>query len=101
MKKLTLFTLLLSTCLLVQAQVVPRNILIQKYPQDQVKQALVPYGQYKPYPTTAAGWKAAVPDSVLQALVQAGEKQLGLRFPTHLSHHFDGFCPLGRPRAAQ
>jgi hypothetical protein len=80
MKKFALLTLLLSTCLLVQAQVVPRNILVQKYSQDQVKQTLVPYGQYKPYPTTAAGWKAAVPDSVLKALVQAGEKHLDYVF---------------------
>jgi hypothetical protein len=80
MKKLTLLTLFLSTCLLVHAQVVPRNILVQKYTQNQVKQALVGYGQYKPYPTTAADWKAAVPDSVLKALVQAGEKHLDYVF---------------------
>jgi hypothetical protein len=80
MKKLALLTLLLITCIWVQAQVVPRNILIHKYTQPQIQQALVAYGQYKPYPTTAAQWKAAVPESVLLALVQAGEKHLDYTF---------------------
>lgn len=80
MKKSPLIFLLCTIGLLVQAQIIPRNILTQKYTQDQVQKTLVPYGQYKPYPTTAAGWKAAVPDSVLRALVQAGEKNLDYVF---------------------
>ena len=80
MKKIILFSLFLTVSLFVQAQVTPRNILAQKYTLDQVKQSLVAYGQYHPYPTTPTAWKAAVPDSVLRALVQAGEKYLDYTF---------------------
>ncbi|MPR36079.1 heparinase II/III domain-containing protein [Salmonirosea aquatica] len=80
MKKIVLLTLFLSNCFLAQAQITPRNILAQKYTQEQVQQALVPYGQYKPYPTTAAQWKTEVPDSVLSQVVEAGEAQLDYVF---------------------
>lgn len=80
MKKITLLTFLLTTALLVQAQITPRNILAQKYTLDQVKQALVAYGQYKPYPTTAAEWRAAVPDSVIRKMIKSGEENLNYSF---------------------
>ncbi len=80
MKKLLVLTLLLTCSLLAQAQLTPRNILAQKYSQDQVKQALVSYDQYKPYPRTAVEWKAAVPDSVIDKVIKAGEAQLSFTF---------------------
>lgn len=79
-RKITLAAILLFTCLLVDAQVTPRNILSQKYTQEQIRQSLSPYGKYNPYPTTAAQWQKSVPDSVLRALVKAGEKQLDYVF---------------------
>ncbi|HEV7350277.1 heparinase II/III domain-containing protein [Telluribacter sp.] len=80
MKKLLVLTFFLTSCLLVQAQITPRNILAQKYSPEQVKQALVAHGQYKPYPTTASGWKAAVPDSVMKKIIQTGEERLSYTF---------------------
>ena len=62
------------------AQVTPRNILAKKYSQEQVKEALVAHEQYKPYPKSAAEWKAVVPDSALKRIIQAGEAQLSYTF---------------------
>ncbi|WP_373331237.1 hypothetical protein [Salmonirosea aquatica] len=63
-----------------QAQVTPRNILRQKYALNQVKQALIPKNQYHPYPATPAEWKKVVPDTVLQAVIKAGEAALDYTF---------------------
>ncbi|HEV7350276.1 heparinase II/III domain-containing protein [Telluribacter sp.] len=62
------------------AQVTPRNILAKKYSQEQVKEALIPRSQYKPYPTTPAEWKKVVPDSILKAVIKAGEASLNYKF---------------------
>ena len=83
MKNIIVLLSLIFISLKLNAQVVPRNILVQKYTLNQVQKALAPYGQYKPYPATAEQWKAAVPDSVVRAVVQAGEKQLGYTFVFH------------------
>ena len=62
------------------AQVTPRNILAQKYPLAEIKQSLVAQPNYKPYPKTPAEWQAAVPDSILQNIVKAGEENLNYEF---------------------
>ena len=64
----------------IQAQVTLRNILAQKYSMEQVKQSLVLKDQYHPYPTTPAEWQEAVPDSVLKAVIKAGEGALNTNF---------------------
>lgn len=64
----------------IRAQVTPRNILEQKYSREQVKQALVPRDQYHPYPMTPAEWKQAVPDSIVKAVIKAGEAVLNTDF---------------------
>lgn len=64
----------------IRAQVTPRNILAQRYPLNQVQQALVPKNQYHPYPTTPAEWRKAVPDSTLKAIVKAGETAMKADF---------------------
>ncbi|WP_247235567.1 heparinase II/III family protein [Telluribacter sp. SYSU D00476] len=79
MKKILIIVMTLCVSTL-HAQVTPRNILAKKYSQEQVKQALVPREQYKPYPTTPQEWKAAVPDSVLTRIVKAGQEQLTYTF---------------------
>ena len=64
----------------IRAQVTPRNILAQKYTTEQVQQALVARGQYHPYPTTPAEWQKAVPDSIVKAVIKAGEASLNADF---------------------
>jgi hypothetical protein len=55
------------------AQVTQRNILGTKYSAEAFKLALVPKSQWKPYPTTPGEWKAALPDSLIQGIIKAGE----------------------------
>lgn len=62
------------------AQVTQRTILGNKYTLEAVKQALVPRGQFQPYPKTAAEWKAALPDSVIARTIQTGEALLEYKF---------------------
>ncbi len=45
-----------------------------------IKQSLVSQAQWQPYPRTPAGWKAAVPDSILQSIIKAGEENLDYEF---------------------
>ncbi|MBU1821265.1 MAG: heparinase II/III-family protein, partial [Bacteroidetes bacterium] len=45
-----------------------------------VRQTLQPKSQYHPYPTTPAEWQKALPDSILKALVKAGEASLDYQF---------------------
>ncbi len=79
MNKLVLFLIVLGASEL-YAQVTPRNILAQKYTVQQVRQTLQPKSQYHPYPTTPAEWQKALPDSILKALVKAGEVSLDYQF---------------------
>ncbi len=79
MNKIVLFLILLGGSEL-YAQVTPRNILAQKYSLQQVQQALLPKNLYHPYPTTPTEWKKVVPDSVLIAVVKAGEAALATDF---------------------
>ncbi|PLK44657.1 heparinase II/III family protein [Emticicia sp. TH156] len=55
------------------AQVNQRNILANKYTANAYKQALVPKNQWRPYPRTPDEWKAALTDSLIQGLINAGE----------------------------
>ena len=64
----------------IRAQVTPRNLLAQKYSVEQVKQALLSRNQYHPYPTTPDEWRKAVPDSILKAVIKAGEASLDYTF---------------------
>lgn len=61
-------------------QVTQRNILGNKYSLEAVKQALIPQNQFKPYPKTAAEWKAQLPDSVIARTIKAGEAVLEYKF---------------------
>ncbi len=80
-KHFTLFVaLLLFLRIGANAQVTQRNILGNKYAAEAVKQALVPQNQFKPYPKTAAEWKAALPDSVIARTIKAGEAALDYKF---------------------
>ena len=59
-----------------QGQQVQRNILAKKYPAATFRESLIPVKDWKPYPKTPEEWAKAVPDTVLKALVKAGEKAL-------------------------
>lgn len=61
-------------------QVTQRNILGSKYSLEAVSQALIPQNQFKPYPRTAAEWKAQLPDSVIARTIKAGEAVLEYKF---------------------
>ncbi len=81
MKKIIFLLALLAGFFVAEAQVIPRNILGQKYPLAEIEKILLPKENYHPYPTTPAEWQAAVPDSILKGIVEAGEKNLGYDFP--------------------
>jgi hypothetical protein len=66
--------------IIANAQVTQRNILGNKYPLQAVKDALMSQNQFKPYPKTAAEWKAALPDSVIVRTIKAGEASLNYKF---------------------
>ncbi|WP_259015808.1 heparinase II/III-family protein [Emticicia fluvialis] len=69
-----ILTIALLICLFTaNAQVTQRNILANKYTANAYKQALVPKNQWRPYPRTPDEWKAALPDSLIQGLIKAGE----------------------------
>jgi len=61
-----------------KAQVTSRHLL-QPY-TAQVGSILVSRESWKPFPQTPAGWKAALPDSMLQRIIAGGEKALGFEF---------------------
>ncbi len=61
-------------------QVTQRNILTNQFSLAQVKAALVSKDAFKPYPQSAEAWRKAVPDSVIQKNIQAGEAGLKFKF---------------------
>ena len=75
---------LLALCLLVSigsfAQVTQRNILNKKYTFDAVKASIISKSQWRPYPKTAAEWKAALPDSIIKNIIASGEAALKYSF---------------------
>jgi Heparinase II/III-like protein len=77
------FILIISYCLaahLLSAQVTQRNILGKKYTLESVKQALIAKNDWKPYPKTAADWKAALPDTIVKNIIASGEEALKYKF---------------------
>jgi Heparinase II/III-like protein len=74
---LSVFSLLALTA---QSQPFPRHILGQKYPLETLKSALTPHDKWQPYPRTPSEWRAAVPDSVLKGIMNAGEAALNYQF---------------------
>lgn len=56
------------------AQVTQRDLLTKKYSLNDIRQSLMGKDQWKPFPRTAAEWKAAVPDSVISSFIKEAEK---------------------------
>lgn len=69
MKKLTWFLLLFSFCAHAQT---PRNLL-GRFSSEAIASALLPRESWKPFPQTAAGWRAAVADSLRQPIIAQAE----------------------------
>jgi hypothetical protein len=65
---------------LAHAQIIQRHILTKKYPIEAVKQALVPTAAFNPYPKTPEAWQAAVPPSLLTAIVKRADTLLTYDF---------------------
>ncbi len=66
------------------AQVTQRNILGNKYSLEDIQQSLIPKSGFKPWPKTAAEWKAALPDSIRENIIATGAAALAFlgRRPT-------------------
>lgn len=62
-------------------QVIPRNLLTNHFRQEDVKAALIPKNQWKPFPQTSAEWKARIPQRVIDEIVKRGESFLGKDVP--------------------
>jgi hypothetical protein len=63
-------------------QITQRNLLSGHFKLEDVKGALVSKADWKPFPKTAAEWKARVPQSVLDELVKNGERALTKEIPS-------------------
>ena len=75
---LLLVTAFLPLYLLI-AQPIQRNLL-ERFSLNDISTALITKEQWKPFPTTPAQWKAALPDTVLKQLVRFGEEAVKMPF---------------------
>lgn len=72
--------LLLFSHLLLHGQTTQRNLLANKYTAADIRKAVIAKSDWKPYPTTAAEWRAALPDTVVKSLLVNGEAALHYNF---------------------
>lgn len=79
MKQLFFLAILIMSNLCM-AQVTQRNILTTKYGVAQIKAALIAKESFKPYPQSAENWRKALPDTVIQQTIKAGEAALKFKF---------------------
>ena len=79
MKQLFFLAILIMSNLCM-AQVTQRNILTTKYSAAQIKAALIAKDSFKPYPQSAENWRKALPDTVIQQTIKAGEAALKFKF---------------------
>jgi hypothetical protein len=57
----------------------PRNLL-SRFTRPQIAAALLPAGQWHPFPADAAAWKQVMPDSVRQSIIRQAEAYLKIPF---------------------
>ena len=74
LKKVFLVVVLFST-VYAKAQTIERNLL-EKFSLQEISNALIIKDQWKPFPTTPAEWKAAVPDTIIKQLLVFGDAAL-------------------------
>jgi hypothetical protein len=58
------------------AQITPRHILEKTYSFEKVKEVLIPFNAYHPYPKTTDEWKKVVPNETLEKVIKEGERAL-------------------------
>ena len=58
------------------AQITPRHILEKTYSFEKVKEVLIPFKAYHPYPKTTDDWKKVVPNGTLENIIKEGERAL-------------------------
>ncbi|WP_033402609.1 heparinase II/III domain-containing protein [Dyadobacter beijingensis] len=63
------------------AQVTQRNLLAKKYSQAAFSEALLPHGQWAPYPKTPEAWRAKTDPAELAKIIKAGEEALEKPIP--------------------
>jgi hypothetical protein len=72
---LLLLTAMLLSPFVAKAQLTHRDLL-QKLPQAQLAQSLIPQGKFKPFPQSPDSWRAILPDSVIGKIIHNGEVAL-------------------------
>jgi hypothetical protein len=58
------------------AHITPRHILEKTYSFEKVKEVLIPFKAYHPYPKTTDEWKKVVPNEILEKVIKEGERAL-------------------------
>jgi len=58
------------------AQITPRHLLEKTYSFEKVKEVLIPFKAYHPYPKTTDDWKKVVPNGTLENIIKEGERAL-------------------------
>ncbi len=74
LKKVFLIIVLFSTSY-AQSQTIERNLL-EKFSLQEISNSLITKDQWKPFPTTPAEWKVAMPDTIIRQLLSFGESAL-------------------------
>lgn len=75
---LSLLLLISSHMISAQAQA-PRNLL-SKFTPKEIADALLPPGQWRPFPVSITGWQKVLPDSVRQSIIRLAEGYLKIPF---------------------
>lgn len=75
---LSLLLLISSHMMSAQAQA-PRNLL-SKFTPKEIADALLPPGQWHPFPVSTTGWQKALPDTVRQSIIRLAEGYLKIPF---------------------
>lgn len=55
------------------AQITPRHLLEKAYTFENLKEVLIPFKAYHPYPKTTDDWKKVVPNETLEKIIKDGE----------------------------
>ena len=63
------------------AQVSSRNLLSSRFTADDISRNLIPRNQWQPYPKTSAEWRARLPETAVQEIIERGEQYLGKDVP--------------------
>ena len=71
--------LIILNCYRVNGQITHRNLL-PEFTSEALTQAIIPRGNFKPFPQTPEGWKAILPDSVIALIIKKGDDAVNKPF---------------------